>query len=127
MPEQAQRELAVRLLESIGAGDPDWDLLAPDAVWWVLGRTEYPARRFLEVSTKQFLPGGTMEIAGITQEGDRVAIEARSIEGTPDGRVYSNCYHFLVEFDGRRVRRVKEYLDTAYANEFYGKQLFNRD
>lgn len=120
----SNREKALRLLETVGAGEPDYELLSPNAMWWILGRGDYPAHQFLEYSsTNQFLPGGKNEIVGVTAEHDRVAIEVRSFMQTTDGRDYSNQYHFVVEFRDGIVVRVKEYLDTAYANRFYGMDL----
>lgn len=127
MPDNTNRDRAIKLLQSVASGEPDWDLLAPDAIWWVLGRTEYPAHRFLEVVTKQYLQGGRTDIVGVTAEGDRVAVEARSFHPEPDGREYANAYHFMVKFNNGLVTRVHEYLDTAYANEFYGRNMFHQE
>ena len=37
--------------------------------------------------------------------------------GPPRRRDYRNYYHLAFELRGGRIARVKEYVDTAYANE----------
>ena len=39
----------------------------------------------------------------------------------PNGRVYSNVYHYLFIFREGRILRVKEYLDTQSAAEFFSR------
>lgn len=113
-------DLAVRLLQSIPMSGPDAaDTLAPDAVWWVLGRPdETPAHTILTIMQGLFV-NGRMEVDGVTADGDRVAVEARSFMTAKDGREYSNSYHFLVEFRDGLITRVKEYCDTARTNAFF--------
>lgn len=45
-------------------------------------------------------------------EGDKVAVEATSEGMHISGRVYSNEYHFLFEFQDGKLLRLKEYMDT---------------
>lgn len=118
--ETHNRDLAVRLLQSIPMTGPDAaDTLAPDAVWWVLGRAdEMPAHNILTMMQGLF-DEGRIEVDGVTAAGDRVAVEARSSMTAKDGRKYSNCYHFLVEFRDGLIVRVKEYCDTARTNAFF--------
>ena len=118
--ETHNRDLAVRLLQSIPMTGPDAaDTLAPDAVWWVLGRPdEMPAHTILTMMQGLF-DEGRIEVDGVTAEGDRVAVEARSFMISKDGRQYSNAYHFLVEFRDGLIVRVKEYCDTARTNAFF--------
>lgn len=127
MQDTSNRDKAIRLIQSVAAGEPAYELLAPYAMWWILGRSEYPARQFLEfVSTKQFPPGGKTDVIGVTAEGDRVAVEGRSLHRMEDGREYKNQYHFLVEFRDGLIVKVREYLDTAYANRFFGTDMFSQ-
>lgn len=114
----ANRDTAIELLTTIQDGGPQREVLAPDAVWWVPGRPEIPARDILGMM-KGLMSEGRMEILGVLAEGDRVAVESRSFMKTQDGRDYSNSYHFLVEFRDGLVTRVKEYCDTAHVNAFF--------
>ena len=52
----------------------------------------------------------------LTAEGDRVAVEAKSLAHTNSGRTYNNRYHFLITVHDGLVTSVKEYLDTMHAN-----------
>ena len=52
-------------------------------------------------------------IDGMTAEGLKVAVEARSEGMHISGQRYRNFYHFLFEFnDDGKLRRLKEYMDT---------------
>lgn len=118
--ETANRDAAVRLLQSIPMNGPDAaDTLASDAVWWVLGGpVDLPAHNILTMMQGLF-SAGSMEVDAVTADGDRVALEARSAMTATDGREYSNSYHFLVEFRDGKIVRVKEYCDTARTNAFF--------
>jgi len=118
--ETANRDAAVRLLQSIPMRGPEAaDTLAPDAVWWVLGGpAEIPAQNILTMMQGLFSEG-RIEVDAVTVEGDRVAVEARSSMTAKDGRAYSNSYHFLVELRDGKIVRVKEYCDTARTNAFF--------
>jgi ketosteroid isomerase-like protein len=120
----ANREAAIRLLTSVTAGEPAFDLVAPDAVWWVLGWQETPFPEFVAGLKASFVFPGRLEIRGVTAEGDRVAVEAESFGETIAGLSYNNRYHFLVEFRGGQVIRVKEYCDTAYVNAVFSGDFF---
>jgi ketosteroid isomerase-like protein len=63
----------------------------------------------------------TITETGITAEGDRVAMEAKSDGLLVSGKRYSNIYHFLFVFapDGR-LREVKEHMNTAHFTETLG-------
>jgi hypothetical protein len=68
-----------------------------------------------------FIGGVETTFGEVTAEGDRVAIEAETRGTLPDGRVYTNMYHYLFTFRDGLVWRVKEYLDTQSAAEFFAK------
>jgi ketosteroid isomerase-like protein len=126
------KRTAIALLKAsaIHDGAKFESLLHPDATYWTIGRPEQC--RFGGEKTRAaicaymatptiFLNGGVEVTFGeITAEGDRVAIEAETKGTLPDGRVYSNLYHYLMTFRDGKVLRVKEYLDTQAANEFFG-------
>lgn len=66
-----------------------------------------------------FVGGAKVSFGAITAEGDRVAIEAETSGTTPDGRHYTNAYHYLFTFRDGQILRVKEYMDTQAAAEFF--------
>ena len=56
----------------------------------------------------------------LTGEDDRVSMTAESVGVTPDGRTYTNVYHYLFTFRDRKIVEVREYMDTQSAAEFFG-------
>jgi ketosteroid isomerase-like protein len=62
----------------------------------------------------------TLEITGMTAEGDRVAAEAQGhavCEAT--GRSYDNLYMYLISFRGGKIRELREYQDTLHAYDVW--------
>lgn len=127
---EATRAVAVTFLEHCfdGLVDSAIDLLAPDATWWVIGdpakvkvsglKDRPRIERMLTNLRGVFPDGMQRSIEGVTAEGERVAIEARSTAQTVNGLVYSNHYHFLVVVRGGRVVHVREYMDTQGVFDF---------
>ena len=68
-----------------------------------------------------FVGGVETRFGDITAEENRVAVEAATTGALPDGRVYTNTYHYLFTFRDGLVWRVKEYIDTQSAAEFFAK------
>lgn len=103
-------------------------LMADDATYWTCGKPHLFAaageKSKAEICAYMatpsiFVGGADVSFGAITAEEDRVAIEAQ-IRGTlPDGRVYTNVYHYLITFRDGKILRVKEYLDTQAAAEFF--------
>jgi ketosteroid isomerase-like protein len=46
-------------------------------------------------------------------EGNAVAVQVASFAKTVEGKPYDNLYHLYVELEGGRVKRAREYNDTA--------------
>lgn len=59
-----------------------------------------------------FPDGLEFRVQHMTAEGERVAVEATSEGRHVSGKIYSNEYHFLFEFRGGKLLRLKEYMDT---------------
>lgn len=59
-----------------------------------------------------------VEIRGVYADGDTVIIEERFRAQLASGKPYENEYCFVFELADRRIRRVREYMDTQR-----GKQL----
>jgi uncharacterized protein len=65
-------------------------------------------------------PGGLKtEIRRVYGEGDTVVMELTNRGQTAKGRQYENEYCFVLEFEGGKVRRVREYTDTAKVKEIF--------
>jgi ketosteroid isomerase-like protein len=119
---EARRATAVRFLTGMGAGALDESLITPDLVWWVQGRGNHSLSRFKEAFARMAdlqVGPGRLEITGITAEGERVALEARSYIPLRNDQLYSNTYHYLVRFEGDLICEVKEYYDSAYTREVF--------
>lgn len=132
MSVEDNKRTALELLRASGVHDGARfaELMHPEATYWVIGKPHlfaYGGEQSREqicayMATPSIFVGGVKtKFGAITAEDDRVAIEAE-IEGTlPDGRVYTNVYHYLMWFKDGKVIRVKEYLDTQSAAEFFSK------
>lgn len=123
---------AMALLRASGVHDgPAFAaLMHPQATWWTLGKPHlfaYCGEKSRDeicayMASPSIFPEGVETTFGaVTAEGDRVALEAETRGRLPDGRVYTNMYHYLFEFRDGLVFRVREYLDTQSAAEFFAK------
>ncbi|MCA9509353.1 MAG: nuclear transport factor 2 family protein [Myxococcota bacterium] len=120
MATEANREAALRFIQSMARGVLDEALLAPDATWWVPGTGTLDKAGFQHLVTAfhEACTGPvTMTVDGVTAEGDRVAVEAHSEAELVNGASYRNTYHFLFEFEQGRIVHVKEYNDSLHAAE----------
>jgi len=113
-PHASNEDLARTIIASIGAGTIDADLLHPAFHAWTNASGDFARgaylgalRRFAALFDKPLI----IEITGITDGGDRIAVEAVSQGALPGGRSYRNTYHFLLRFDEGRLREIREYLD----------------
>ena len=123
---ERNKRIARELVQGLGShhGDTAFDLLHEDASWTVMAHPEsFPVSgdmakaEFVEhiKRFRQALPGGIeITVTGVTAEGDRVAVEAESTASMPNGRTLNQFYHFLFEIEGDKVRRAREYIDTAH-------------
>jgi ketosteroid isomerase-like protein len=57
----------------------------------------------------------TIEILGMVADDTKVAAEVKISATTAKGAPYENHYHFLFELGGGKIKAVKEYVDTLYA------------
>ena len=107
------------------------ELLHPQGTYWTAGKPElfgYAGERGHDdicayfATPTIFLDGGLkMSFGAVTAEGDRVTVEAKSRGELPDGRVYSNDYHYLITIRDGKVWQIKEYVDTYAAADFFSK------
>jgi uncharacterized protein len=129
---EANKATAIALLQAsaIHDGARFDELMHPDATYWVIGKPhlfayageQTRAQICAYMASPTIFVGGVRTTFGaITAEDDRVAVEAEIIGTLPDGRVYTNVYHYLMWFKDGKVLRVKEYLDTQSAAEFFAK------
>lgn len=113
---QTNKAVALGFLKSLETG-PRFDLVAPDARWWIQGHgflslAEFKALVERVAGTKA---PSHMTIRNVTAEQDRVAIECDGKGRQHDGRPYDNTYHFLIFVSDGLVSEVHEHFDTGYA------------
>jgi uncharacterized protein len=114
----ANRHVALTFLRSLETG-PRFDLVAPDARWWIQGHGFLSLDQFkaLVARVAETKSPSHMIIDHVTAEEDRVAIECAGMGRMRDGRPYENTYHFLIFVREGLVREVHEHFDTAYARD----------
>ena len=133
MSTEDNKRKAIELLQASGKHDGETfaALMHPEATYWTLGKPhlfDYCGEKSRDeicayMATPSIFVGGVETTFGeITAEGDRVAVEAQTRGVLPDGRVYTNMYHYLFTFRDGQVWRVREYLDTQSAAEFFARK-----
>ena len=121
---EANKAAARRFIANLPKDIIEEDRLAPDFTYWTIP-TGTMSRDLLTAPgpkmSKLFDGPATITETGITAEGDRVAMEAKSDGLLVSGKRYSNIYHFLFVFtpDGL-LREVKEHMNTAHFTETLG-------
>lgn len=124
------KQMAWDFLEASARHDPEVidALMHPEGTYWTAGIPRLFAyggeRSKAEIvaymaTPSIFVGGANLSFGATTAEGNRVAVETETSGTTADGRHYTNAYHYLFEFRDGLVWRVKEYLDTAAAAEFF--------
>jgi ketosteroid isomerase-like protein len=71
---------------------------------------------------KRLKSGLRMTVKSAVAEGDKVALEVESHGELTNGRLYSQQYHFLLEFRDGKICAVREYPDTRYAHAVWFAQ-----
>lgn len=134
MGTEQNKQTAMKFLQVMASHEnTDWleDAMCDDATYWTCGKPhlfDYAGTRnkkdFIAWARTPsiFIDGGAKASFGaITAERDRVAMESQTRGTLPDGRVYTNEYHYLFTFRDGKVLQVKEYMDTQAAAEFFAK------
>ena len=124
---EANKAAARRFIANLTKDVIEEAMLAPDFTYWTIRTGIIPRDGITAPGAKMGrLFDGQMTITetGITAEGDRVAMEAKSEGRLISGKRYSNIYHFLFVFapDGR-PREVREHMNTAHFTETLGPAM----
>jgi ketosteroid isomerase-like protein len=123
MSTEENRATALKMVATLGAGEPDLSLVTDDAVWWAPGRGEFGNETFAKMASgfaSMFKSPSKITVHGVTAEGDRVAIEAQGHAELTNGMVYRNTYHYLFVFRDGKICRGKLYNDTKHAADIQG-------
>jgi len=122
------KQMVADFLRFLGEGDPAvLDLAVDDLTYWIAGSipgvsgtlTKADLASAIPAMKEMFPNGVSLTPIGMTAEGTRVAVETVGRGETADGRIYANAYHQLFEIENGKVARVREYLDTQLAREFF--------
>jgi ketosteroid isomerase-like protein len=115
---------------------PDAEWLAPpanatamaiDGTWHLIGRDRI-VRFLCQEYQAVFVSDRTFDVVAMFGEGDLAVTEVRLGATLASGHRYDNDYCFVFEFDGDRIRRVREYMDTQRgAVLFAGRTLPGED
>ena len=130
MDTEPNKQVAVDFLRASAVHDAKrfGELMTDDATYWTCGKPhlfKHAGEKSKEticayMATPSIFVGGVdVTFGAITAEDDRVAVEAETRGVMPDGRVYTNVYHYLFTFRDGKILRVKDYLDTQAAAEFF--------
>jgi len=123
------KETALAFFEHLYAGrlDDALSLLAPQAVYTVLGRPEdFPmAGKYGKDQLGDLLGligptvphGVNPTITSTIAEGDNVAVIGHVEAVAASGRNYANNFVFVLAFSDDLIVRVDEYIDTQHAND----------
>jgi uncharacterized protein len=129
MSVEQNKEIARKTWEAAVKGDIDTATAnISDEVSWLLPASVNPggplkgkqavAGFFKSLGTA--FPGGLKtEIRRVYGDGDTVLMELTNRGQTAKGKQYENEYCFVLEFEGGKIRRVREYTDSAKVKEIF--------
>jgi ketosteroid isomerase-like protein len=123
MGTEENRKTALQFMDSLNAGEMDLSLLTDDVHWWAPGRGVMTKEEFFELADafRGKVEGKiTLKVHGVTDDGDRVAVEAESFGKMNNGMTYNNTYHFLFVFRDGKICLSKEYNDSRHAAQVMG-------
>ncbi len=93
-------------------GDPSW------VFWGEPRRGIEGVLSILEAASELYQAGSTSRTyQGEYQDGNVAILQSTLRATTFKGEPYENRYVMFVHFEGDKVSKVEEYLDTAYAND----------
>jgi len=134
MSTEGNKQVAIELFARFTASNIAGvlDTMTEDATWLIPGKpeatpsaglyTKEKISRLFHTMLKRLKSGLRMTVKSAIAEGDRVAVEVESRGELTNGRIYSQQYHFLLEFRGGKICAVREYLDTQHAHAVWFAQ-----
>jgi ketosteroid isomerase-like protein len=129
MSVEQNKETARKTWEAAVRGDVDTASASlAEEVSWMLPASVSPGppmkgkqavTGFFKSLSAAFPGGMKTEIRRVYGEGDTVVMELTNRGQTAKQRQYENEYCFVLEFEGGKIRRVREYTDTAKVKEIF--------
>jgi ketosteroid isomerase-like protein len=117
---EANRQRVRQFFDRFSAGDIAGAvaLFHDDATFWyptTRATLKMPAFAAGLEWIKTRLDGGIrFEIGEMVAEDNRVAVQLESFAKTVEGMTFNNLYHIFFEFEGAKIKRGREYNDTAH-------------
>lgn len=117
---ETHKQVVRRFFELFSAGDVSaaMALFHDDATYWFpTTRKTFTMPEFAEglAWIQSRLDGRmTFELGPMVADGRAVAVQLESFAKTVEGKPFNNLYHVYFEFEGDRVKRAREYNDTAH-------------
>jgi ketosteroid isomerase-like protein len=94
--------------------------MTDDPTWVFWGSPRHGSEGVLSIlkaASELYQPDSmTRSYQGEYEDGDVAILQSTLCATTFKGEDYENRYVMFVHFDGDKVSKVEEYLDTAYAN-----------
>ncbi len=101
------------------------DHLTDDVTWWIqkaspsagLYEGKAGVQRLFGIDIPIFTAALEVKLLRMVCEGDTVVAEAEIRSKNKDGKEYLNQYSFWMDIRDGKICRVREYLDTLYAQQ----------
>ena len=129
MSAEENKKIILEWCDNFSKGEVDavQAAFADDATWWLPGSLPvsgtYVGKKeifeeFFGQALALFQPDTiSIEVKGAIAEGDAVAVEWMAHGTSAKGKAYDNHYHVLFELHDGKIKAVREYVDTLYAND----------
>lgn len=128
MREIENGKIVTEVMHALARGDtkPFAEAMADDFTWrmmghgsWgkvYLGKDKVRDDMFVPL-TKQYADRYTNTATNILADGDFVIVESQGAVRTKQGKAYNNRYCFVIRMADDKMRELREYCDTALADE----------
>jgi uncharacterized protein len=128
MAQESAKGVVRAYFEAVNKGhltDDLLDFMTDDVTWWIqkaspsAGIYEGKAgvKRLFSIDIPIFSAPLQVKILRMVGEGDTVVAEAEITTANKDGEQYVNQYSFWIDVRDGKICRVREYLDTLYAQQ----------
>jgi hypothetical protein len=129
------RAIITHAFEELAKGNtrPYVEAMAENFTWRPMGRgawgkvfagKEHVRRDLFGKLYEQYEGAPRTQWIAIFADGDRVIVEADGFATTKAGKDYNNRYCFIIRMKDGKMVEVKEYLDTALAEEVIDGSVF---
>jgi ketosteroid isomerase-like protein len=114
---------------AVFSADAEWLAPAQNATATALGGTSHliGRDRIVHFLTNEFgtvfVGDVSIEFHGIFAAGETVIVEEHMRARLPNGGEYDNDYCFVFELQDGLIRRVREYMDTRRAAEWFARDI----